>query len=84
MLTVLDVPDVDRSPPYEQIAAHFRAEIRARRLKPGDELLSTRALAKEWKVANATAFRALTVLREEGWIDSRPGKVPVVAGSPPA
>lgn len=80
--TVCEVPGVDRTPPFEQIAEHYRAAIREGRLTVGSELPSTRRLASEWGVAAATAQRALELLRSEGWIETRPGKVPVVAELP--
>lgn len=70
---------MDRTPPYEQVAEHYREVIRAGRLTVGDELPSVRRIATEWDIAAATAQRALDQLRSEGWIESRPGKPSVVA-----
>ncbi len=70
---------MDRTPPYEQVAEHYRAAIRGGRLAAGDELPSTRSLAAEWGLATSTAQRALELLQAEGWIESRPGRPSVVA-----
>ena len=55
-----------------QIADHFRAEIRAGRLKPGDRLPSARELARLFGTAEANAHHALTVLVKEGMLARRP------------
>lgn len=79
------MPDVLRAPaPSEQIAAHFREEIRSGQLRSGDALPANRHLAETWGVAQATSHKAITILREEGWIVTRPGKPPVVSDDPPA
>ncbi|MDQ3765227.1 MAG: GntR family transcriptional regulator [Actinomycetota bacterium] len=70
---------MDRTPPYEQVAEHYRDAIRAGRLTVGDELPSVRRIAGQWNIATATAQRALDLLRSEGWIESRPGRPSVVA-----
>jgi DNA-binding transcriptional regulator YhcF (GntR family) len=83
MTTVLHVPPVDRSPPVgQQITDHYKREIREGRLAPGDELPANRKMAKEWKVSTATALRVAQILTREGWIETRPGRPPVVIGVP--
>lgn len=83
MTTVAVMPRIPRmTPPTEQIAEHYRAAIRDRKLCPGDELPANRRLAIEWGVSTNTAFRAVAKLRTEGWIETRPGKPPVVVGVP--
>lgn len=72
------MPDVQRTPPYEQVVAYYRSEICSGRMKAGDELPSTRRLAEEWKIAISTAQRALEALRDGGWIETRPGRPPIV------
>lgn len=79
LTTVCEVPEVDRTPPFEQVAEHYRAEIRLGHLTVGDELPSVRKIAGQWDIATATAQRALDLLRSEGWIESRPGRPSVVA-----
>jgi AcrR family transcriptional regulator len=51
---------------YQTIATHFRERISSGALAPGAKLPSTRAVAKRWKVAHATATRALETLKREG------------------
>ena len=77
------MPAIQRDAPYEQVAEHYRAEIKAGRLDSGSELPSLSGLMDEWAVARSTAQRALDVLRHEGWIVTRPGKPAVVADHPP-
>ncbi len=84
MTTVVHVPPVDRSPPAStQITAHYRREITEGRLAPGDELPANRRMADEWKVSTATALRVARILTREGWIETRPGRPPIVVGVPP-
>jgi DNA-binding GntR family transcriptional regulator len=67
-------PSVDRQPPpYQQIADHFRNEIRSGRLKDGDRLPSARQLATDWQVAHATAAKVLATLRAEGLVRTTQG-----------
>lgn len=83
MTTVLHVPPVDRSPPAsQQITDHYRREIRAGRLAPGDELPANRRMALEWQVSTATALRVVALLKREGLVETRPGKPPVVIAAP--
>lgn len=75
---------VDRPPaPYEQVARQVRSEIQRGRLAPGTGLPSVQRLAQQWDVAPATVGRALGLLRDEGWIVTRPAKPAVVTESPP-
>lgn len=68
-------------PPYLRIAAELRGRIADGDLAPGDRIPSTRQLAREWGVALATATRALTTLRLEGYVEARPRVGTVVAGT---
>lgn len=77
------VPSIDREPPFQQVAEHYRAQIRSGALLPGDEMPAVRRIAAVWDVAAGTAARALTALREEGWVVSRPGKPAIVAPDHP-
>ncbi|UKD59561.1 TetR/AcrR family transcriptional regulator C-terminal domain-containing protein [Amycolatopsis sp. FU40] len=65
-------------PPYLRIAAALREEIS--QLPPGAKVPSTRQLASAHGVANATAAKALDVLRREGVIRAEPRSGHVVAG----
>ena len=57
---------------YEQVAEAIRRAIRNGTLSPGQQLPSSRELAKEHNVAMNTAQRAVSTLREEGWLVVRP------------
>ncbi|MCP9211568.1 TetR/AcrR family transcriptional regulator C-terminal domain-containing protein [Streptomyces sp. NEAU-Y11] len=71
-------------PPYLRIVATIRRRIAEGELAPGDRVPSTRQIAGEWGVALATATKALTTLRLEGLVESRPRVGTVVAGTAPA
>jgi DNA-binding GntR family transcriptional regulator len=70
MTPALSRPD----PPFRQIASELRDSIHAGRLKPGENVPSVRAIVREYGVAIATAQRALTLLRSEGYIEPQPGR----------
>ncbi|WP_433034793.1 GntR family transcriptional regulator [Actinomycetospora sp. CA-053990] len=76
-----DLPSGDL--PSARIAAALRARIAAGELAPGDPVPSTRALVAEHGVASATAARALTQLRDEGWVRTVPRVGSVVAPREP-
>jgi DNA-binding GntR family transcriptional regulator len=62
-------PELDRPlPPYVQIVEHYRALITTGQLKDGDRLPSTRQIVEQWKIAHATAAKALATLRSEGLV----------------
>jgi GntR family transcriptional regulator len=67
---------------FERIAAQLREEIKSGELAAGAQLPNQREVAARFKVAVATAQRALGFLQEEGWILSRPGVGRVVAAAP--
>ncbi|MFE6667576.1 GntR family transcriptional regulator [Streptomyces sp. NPDC057697] len=69
-------------PPYLRIAAAIRRRIADGRLVAGDRVPSTRQIAREWGVALATATKALTTLRLEGLVETRPRAGTVVARTP--
>ncbi|MCM2576696.1 TetR/AcrR family transcriptional regulator C-terminal domain-containing protein [Streptomyces meridianus] len=71
-------------PPYLRIVAEIRRRIEDGELGPGDRVPSTRRIAGEWGVALATATKALSTLRLEGLVETRPRVGTVVAGSTPA
>jgi DNA-binding transcriptional regulator YhcF (GntR family) len=71
-------------PPYLRIVAAIRRRIADGELAPGDRVPSTRQIAEEWGVALATAAKALTTLRLEGLVRTRPRAGTVVAGRGPA
>ncbi|MFI6457391.1 GntR family transcriptional regulator [Streptosporangium amethystogenes] len=67
--------------PYQRIAADLRHRIQAGELAPGDKTPSTRAIARDFGVALATAVRALAVLKEEGLVEGRSRSGTVVAAT---
>ncbi|MDI3389456.1 GntR family transcriptional regulator [Streptomyces sp. B-S-A8] len=68
-------------PPYLRIVDEIRRRIADGELAPGDRVPSTRRIAEEWGVALATATKALTTLRLEGVVETRPRAGTVVARS---
>ncbi|MEV0048479.1 GntR family transcriptional regulator [Nocardia rhamnosiphila] len=62
-----------------QIARELRNDIEAGRLRPGDRLPSSRALAEQWGVGLGTVNQAMELLAHEGLVVSRPRSGRVVA-----
>ncbi|MEV0107107.1 GntR family transcriptional regulator [Nocardia sp. NPDC050799] len=60
----------DSRPPYLRIVAEIERRIAAGELRPGDPVPTTRAIAREWGVAIATATKALAALKHSGTIES--------------
>jgi DNA-binding transcriptional regulator YhcF (GntR family)/AcrR family transcriptional regulator len=81
---VTQLTDTPGQPPYLRIAAAIRRRIAEGELRPGDRIPSTRRIATEWGVALATATKALTTLRLEGLVETRPRTGTVVAAPAPA
>jgi DNA-binding transcriptional regulator YhcF (GntR family) len=69
----------EETPPYRRIVAAVRQRILDGELAPGDRVPSTRQLAAEWRVALATAAKAMAALRQEGLVEARPRVGTVVA-----
>ncbi|MFC8047977.1 GntR family transcriptional regulator [Nocardia sp. NPDC057353] len=57
---------------HRQIARELRNEIEAGRLRPGQKLPSTRALAEQFGVSVAPINDAMALLEQEGLVVSRP------------
>lgn len=72
-------PSHDPRPPYQQAAEAIRSDIKAGKLKPGEQLPSHRELQDRFGIANMTARSALRVLREEGLIYTVQGRGSYVA-----
>jgi GntR family transcriptional regulator len=68
------MPSVERpvTPPYVQIANHYRGLILDGGLQPGARLPSIRDIAVEWQVSAVTAGRAITRLQVEGAVWTSP------------
>ncbi len=73
---------VDRRKVYVRIADELRRDISAERYAVGDPLPSIAKLGERFGAAGATVERALSVLREEGLIQSRQGSPSVVVAKP--
>ncbi|MFE5241215.1 MULTISPECIES: TetR/AcrR family transcriptional regulator C-terminal domain-containing protein [unclassified Streptomyces] len=71
--------DSTDKPPYLRIAAEIRRRVEQGELGPGERVPSTRHIAREWGVALATATKALTHLRLEGIVETKPRAGTVVA-----
>ncbi|MFV2177957.1 GntR family transcriptional regulator [Actinomadura sp. LOL_016] len=72
----------DRRKVYVRIADELRKDIEMERYAVGETLPSIAALSARFDAAKATVERALTVLREEGLIQSRQGSPSIVAAKP--
>ncbi|SEM34346.1 TetR/AcrR family transcriptional regulator C-terminal domain-containing protein [Nonomuraea pusilla] len=74
-------------PPYLRIADEIAGDIRAGRLAPGQAAPSTRRIVRERGVAMATATKVIGALREQGLVETVPGRGTVVRAreeTPPA
>lgn len=71
-------------PKYLQIAGHIRDQIIRGDLAAGSEVPSERELAARWNVARPTASKALDVLRQQGFVESRVGSGTFVRDQSPA
>jgi GntR family transcriptional regulator len=60
-------------PAYRQLVDQIRLQVAAGRLKPGDEIPSTRALSVELGLNPMTISRAWAQLEDEGILERRPG-----------
>lgn len=82
-----DLPiDLDRNSEatlYLQIAAAVQEGIRKGRLRPGDPLPGTRALAEQLGVNRNTTLAAYRELAAEGWVDTEPDSGTFVSEHPP-
>lgn len=71
MLITIDVHS--GVPAYRQLVDQIRLQVAGGRLRPGDEIPSTRALSAELGLNPMTISRAYTLLEEEGILERRPG-----------
>lgn len=62
-----------RTPPWQQIASHIEADIRAGKYGPDDRLPSIITLVQIYDVNRKTAHKALQHLRDKGLIEVEPG-----------
>jgi Transcriptional regulators len=66
------MPNVERTPPYVQIANHYRKQIQDGELHEGDQIPSISEIKQTWSVATSTASKALSQLQVEGLVRSSP------------
>lgn len=77
-------PPADDGPPkFLQIAATLVADIRRGRLRPGDRLPGSRALAQSLGVHRNTVLAALQELSAQGWLRTSPARGTYVASDLP-
>lgn len=72
----------DSRPRHQQVAAGIRAMIMSGELAPGTQLPSTAALTHRYAAAGATIQRALSALKDEGYLRSHVGKGVYVRDKP--
>jgi GntR family transcriptional regulator len=70
-------------PIYTQIVEQIKQQVVAGELKPGDQLLTVRALALELRVNFNTVARAYRLLDEAGIISTQQGRGTYILDVPP-
>ncbi len=73
VVPMIAVDREDEKPLHRQIYDSFRAMILERRLQPGQQIPSTRALADELGISRIPVLGAYAQLLAEGYIESRSG-----------
>ncbi len=79
----LSPPAASDRPKFLQIAAALVADIRRGRLRPGDRLPGSRALAQSLGVHRNTVLSALHELTAQGWLQTSPARGTYVAADLP-
>jgi GntR family transcriptional regulator/MocR family aminotransferase len=74
-------PAAGRGPAHQRLAASLRAQVNDGRLRPGDRLPPTRALAEELGLSRWVITEAYDQLKAEGYLSGRIGSGTVVAGA---
>ncbi|MDJ1644507.1 GntR family transcriptional regulator [Streptomyces pakalii] len=77
------LPKDSDTPPYRLVAQELRRQISSGRYAPGEQIPSSRDLEARYEIANMTARSALRLLRDEGWINTLPGRGNFVADTLP-
>ena len=73
----------DYTPPkYAQVVAEIQRRIETGDYPPGTLLPSEHQLVTEFGVSRPTIVRALTALRQDGWIETQQGRGSFVRGRP--
>ena len=69
-------------PKYAQVVAEIKQRIERGTYPPGSLLPSEHQLVAEFGISRPTIVRALSALRQDGWIDTQQGKGSFVRGRP--
>src|SRR5712692_7769398 len=69
-------------PRYAQVVGEIRRRIERGQYPPGSLLPSEHQLVEEFGVSRPTIVKALSALRQDGWIDTQQGKGSFVRGRP--
>jgi DNA-binding GntR family transcriptional regulator len=69
-------------PKYAQLIGELRRRIEAGEYPPGSLMPSEHQLSEDFQTTRSTVVRALRVLRDDGWIETRQGKGSFVRGRP--
>lgn len=73
----------DYAPPkYAQVVAEIQRRIESGQYAPGSLLPSEHQLVNEFDVSRPTIVRALSSLRQDGWIETQQGRGSFVRGRP--
>ena len=73
----------DYAPPkYAQVVAEIKSRIERGEYPPGSLLPSEHQLVSDFGVSRPTIVKALSALRQDGWIDTQQGKGSFVRGRP--
>jgi GntR family transcriptional regulator len=76
------MPHENTPPKYAQAVAEIKRRIEHGTYPPGSLLPSEHQLADEFGVSRPTVVRALSTLRQDGWIETQQGKGSFVRGRP--
>ncbi len=71
---LLKIDTQSGAPKYQSVASAVRAAISEGRLAAGDVLPSVNQMCSDHQLSRDTVFKAYTLLKEQGTIDSAPGK----------
>ena len=72
------------APIWRQLHAILRRRILAGHYEPGHAIPSEKQCEQEWGVARGTCRKAVALLRDEGLVETLPGKGSFVTGVPAA
>jgi GntR family transcriptional regulator len=79
---LLTIDPTSALPLFEQLVAGVRGQILGGTLKAGQRMPAARELAASLEINVHTVLRAYQILRDEGFLDLRPGRGAVVSATP--